>query len=58
MKKQDGYYIGKETKHVRFSSENPDNPAKFYISCVPAHHKYPNVKLVLMKLPQWKRVIH
>ena len=49
--------LGKETKHVRFSSENPDNPAKFYIS-VPAHHKYPNVKLVLMKLPQWKRVIH
>ena len=22
---------------------------------MPAHHKYPNVKLVLMKLPQWKR---
>ena len=45
-------------KTCSFSSENPDNPAKFYISCVPAHHKYPNVKLVLMKLPQWKRVIH
>ena len=32
MKKQDGYYIGKETKHVVFSSEDIANPAKFYIS--------------------------
>lgn len=45
MKKQDGYYIGKETKHVVFSSKDPENPAKFYISSVPAHHKYPNVKI-------------
>lgn len=45
MKKQDGYYIGKETKHVVFTSEDPTNPAKFYISCVPAHKKYPNVKI-------------
>jgi len=45
MKKQDGYYIGKETRHVVFSSEDPKNPAKFYISSVPAHHKYPNVKI-------------
>ncbi|MGT2784251.1 5-dehydro-4-deoxy-D-glucuronate isomerase [Streptococcus merionis] len=45
MKKQDGYYIGKETRHVVFSSKNPKNPAKFYISSVPAHHKYPNVKI-------------
>lgn len=45
MKKQDGYYIGKETRQVVFSSENSENPAKFYISSVPAHHKYPNVKI-------------
>ncbi len=45
MKKQDGYYIGKETKQVVFSSKDPENPAKFYISSVPAHHKYPNVKI-------------
>ncbi|MDQ8373269.1 5-dehydro-4-deoxy-D-glucuronate isomerase [Enterococcus faecium] len=43
MKKQDGYYIGKETRHVVFSSQDAENPAKFYISSVPAHHKYPNV---------------
>lgn len=45
MKKQDGYYIGKETKHVIFSSEDAKNPAKFYISSAPAHKKYPNVKI-------------
>jgi len=45
MKKQDGYYIGKETKHVVFTSEDPENPAKFYISSTPAHKKYPNVKI-------------
>ncbi|MGX7174028.1 5-dehydro-4-deoxy-D-glucuronate isomerase [Enterococcus ratti] len=45
MKKQDGYYIGKGTRHVLFSSQDVNNPAKFYISCVPAHHKYPNVKI-------------
>ncbi|MGX7198352.1 5-dehydro-4-deoxy-D-glucuronate isomerase [Enterococcus nangangensis] len=45
MKKQDGYYIGKGTKHVVFTSEDPAHPAKFYISSVPAHHVYPNVKI-------------
>ncbi len=45
MKKQDGYYIGKETRHVVFSSQDAENPAKFYINSVPAHHKYPNVKI-------------
>ncbi|MGE7860229.1 5-dehydro-4-deoxy-D-glucuronate isomerase [Bacillus mobilis] len=45
MKKQDGYYIGKETKEVVFKSENPSNPAKFYCVSVPAHHKYRNVRI-------------
>jgi 4-deoxy-L-threo-5-hexosulose-uronate ketol-isomerase len=45
MKKQDGYYIGKETKEIQFKSEDPANPAKFYTVSVPAHHKYPNVRI-------------
>ncbi|MDR3190872.1 MAG: 5-dehydro-4-deoxy-D-glucuronate isomerase [Lactobacillaceae bacterium] len=45
MKKQDGYYIGKATEHVVFSSVDAATPAKFYISSTPAHHKYPNVKI-------------
>jgi 4-deoxy-L-threo-5-hexosulose-uronate ketol-isomerase len=50
MKKQDGYYIGKETKHVVFKSEDPSNPAKFYVVSTPAHHKYPNVKISIDKI--------
>lgn len=45
MKKQDGYYIGKETKDVRFKSDDASNPAKFYVVSTPAHHKYPTVKI-------------
>lgn len=45
MQKQDGYYIGKETKQVIFSSKDVNHPAKFYISSTPAHFKYPNVKI-------------
>lgn len=45
MVKQDGYYIGKETRNVIFESDDAANPAKFYISSTPAHHKYPNVKI-------------
>ena len=45
MKKQDGYYIGKETKDVRFLSDDASNPAKFYCVSTPAHKIYPNVKI-------------
>lgn len=45
MQKQDGFYIGKGTKEVIFTSENAADPAKFYVVSTPAHHKYPNVKI-------------
>ncbi|MDT2806058.1 5-dehydro-4-deoxy-D-glucuronate isomerase [Vagococcus lutrae] len=45
MKNQDGYYIGKETKEVKFKSDDSENPAKFYCVSVPAHKIYPNVKI-------------
>jgi len=47
MHKQDGYYIGKETKEVLFESVDAKEPAKFYIASSPAHHKYPNVKITV-----------
>ncbi|MDB1939317.1 5-dehydro-4-deoxy-D-glucuronate isomerase [Clostridium tertium] len=47
MKKQDGYYIGKETKQVIFKSNDLNNLAKFYVVSTPAHHKYPNVKIAI-----------
>ncbi len=45
MKKQDGYYIGKETREVVFKSDDQSNPAKFYCVSVPAHQKYRNVRI-------------
>lgn len=49
MVNQDGYYIGAGTKHVLFSSKNPDKPAKFYVVSTPAHKTYPNKKLPFAK---------
>ncbi|MGX4609802.1 5-dehydro-4-deoxy-D-glucuronate isomerase [Priestia sp. JNUCC 25] len=45
MKCRDGLYIGKGTKEVYFRSKDINNPAKFYINSVPAHHMYPTVKI-------------
>jgi 5-keto 4-deoxyuronate isomerase len=50
MEKQDGYYIGKEIKDIQFISEDPANRAKFYTVSVPAHHKYPNVKISIYQI--------
>ena len=45
MKKQDGYYISRGTKEVKFKSVDKMNPAKFYVVSVPAYNDYPNVKI-------------
>lgn len=47
MKKQDGFYIGKETKDLRFKSDDPSDPAKFYVVSTPAHKVYPTVKIAI-----------
>ncbi|MDR0299480.1 MAG: 5-dehydro-4-deoxy-D-glucuronate isomerase [Streptococcaceae bacterium] len=47
MLHQDGYYVGKETKIVKFGSVSSKNSAKFYVASAPAHHKYPNKKVAL-----------
>ena len=44
---KEALYIGKETKHVSFKSDNPLNPAKLYINSAPAHHVYPTRKITL-----------
>lgn len=54
MVKQDGYYIGKETKQVIFESDDAEYPAKFYISSTPAHKKYPNVKIAISDIKPMK----
>lgn len=40
---KDGMYIGMGAKDITFSSEDPSNPAKFYINSAPAHMTYPTV---------------
>lgn len=47
MKKQDGFYIGKETRDLRFKSDDPSDPAKFYVVSTPAHKVYPTVKIAI-----------
>jgi 4-deoxy-L-threo-5-hexosulose-uronate ketol-isomerase len=45
LDKYEGLYIGMGTKEISFVSEDKNNPAKFYINCVPAHKVYPIVKI-------------
>ncbi|ENH96508.1 5-keto-4-deoxyuronate isomerase [Gracilibacillus halophilus YIM-C55.5] len=45
MKRHDGLYVSRGTKEVWFHSNDPANPAKFYIIAAPAHHTYPTVKI-------------
>ncbi|BHH82026.1 5-dehydro-4-deoxy-D-glucuronate isomerase [Desulforhopalus sp. 52FAK] len=38
---RDGIYIGRGVENVRFTSDDPSNPAKFYFNSTPAHRNYP-----------------
>lgn len=49
MNYQDGMYVGKGTKDVRFRSASPLEPAKFYLCSSPAHKEYPTVFIPLEK---------
>jgi len=45
LEKLECVYLGKGTKEVSFSSENPSEPAHFYLLSAPAHHTYDNRKM-------------
>lgn len=45
----DGLYVGMGAKELKFTSADPQNPAKFYINTCPAHKTYPNVKVDIEK---------
>ncbi|MCR5741373.1 MAG: 5-dehydro-4-deoxy-D-glucuronate isomerase [Gammaproteobacteria bacterium] len=49
MNFQDGIYISRGTKDVKFCSCDPKNPAKFYINSCPAHKEYPTTHIPLAK---------
>ncbi len=42
---RDGLYVGMGVKEISFASQDPKNPAKFYINSSPAHKTYPTVKI-------------
>ncbi|HPR89075.1 MAG TPA: 5-dehydro-4-deoxy-D-glucuronate isomerase [bacterium] len=41
MEHKDGLYIGRGSKEIRFTSEDPADPAAFYLVSFPAHAAYP-----------------
>ena len=49
MNYQDGLYVGRGIKDVKFCSVDPSKPAKFYINSCPAHKEYPTVHIPLEK---------
>ena len=45
LEKLEAAYLGKGTEGVSFKSEDPGEPAMFYVLSVPAHQTYPNKKM-------------
>jgi 4-deoxy-L-threo-5-hexosulose-uronate ketol-isomerase len=45
MDARDGLYIPKESADVVFESDDPTNPARFYLVATPAHARYETVKI-------------
>ena len=43
----DGLYVGQGAKDVVFSSQNPAEPARFYLLSGPAHKAYPTQKITM-----------
>ncbi|MFC7525452.1 5-dehydro-4-deoxy-D-glucuronate isomerase [Parapedobacter sp. GCM10030251] len=42
---KEALYVGKGHEKVVFSSDDAQNPAKFYLNSAPAHHAYPTQKV-------------
>ena len=43
LRNRDGLYVGRESRDIAFSSDDPDDSAMFYLNCAPAHKAYPTV---------------
>ncbi|MBD8036585.1 5-dehydro-4-deoxy-D-glucuronate isomerase [Solibacillus sp. A46] len=42
---KEALYISRGTRDLVFESSDPQNPAKFYVNCCPAHKSYPTTKI-------------
>jgi 4-deoxy-L-threo-5-hexosulose-uronate ketol-isomerase len=42
---KEALYIGRGAQGVTFSSDDPEDPAKFYLNSAPAHQAYPTTKV-------------
>ena len=49
MGSKDGIYVGMGAQELTFTSDDPENPAKFYINSCPAHRTYPTVHIPMDK---------
>ena len=49
MGSKDGIYVGMGAKELTFTSDDPANPAKFYINSCPAHRTCPTVHIPMDK---------
>ncbi len=47
LEKGQALYLGSGTQAVSFASASVDDPALFYLACAPAHHSFPNRKILL-----------
>ncbi|MCM4154840.1 5-dehydro-4-deoxy-D-glucuronate isomerase [Gramella sp. AN32] len=47
LEHKDALYIGQGNKDVTFKSDDPKDPAKFYLNSAPAHTSYPTKKVSL-----------
>lgn len=45
LEREEALYIGRGNQTVIFSSDDPSEPARFYLNSAPAHHAYPCKKV-------------
>lgn len=44
---KEALYLGMGTEDIKFSSKDPEKPAKLYLNSAPAHHQYPCRKVTV-----------
>ena len=51
---KEGMYIGMGAKEITFESDDPKNPARFYLNSAPAHKTYPTKLIKLQGEAKYK----